>query len=94
MVSSETLKIHDEYSSVFTGMGCFRGTFSQWFKDDAKPYQVLLRCTAYILQESLKKELKRLELHQILAPLGVDETVEWCNSFVIVPSPMSHYDYV
>ena len=31
------------------------------------------------------KELKRLQEQQILAPLGEDETVEWCNSFGTVP---------
>ena len=45
-----TLKIHDEYSDVFTGIGCFKGTFSLQVKDDVKAYQVQLRHIA--VQES------------------------------------------
>ena len=38
-----TLKIHNEYSNVFTGVGYFRGRFSLLVKDNAKQYQMLLR---------------------------------------------------
>ena len=38
-----------------------------------------------MLQEPLKKELDRLQKQQIIMPLGVDETSEWCNSFVLGP---------
>ena len=54
------------------------------FKEDVKPYQVPLRCITYALQEPFRKELEKLQDQQILAPLVVDETAEWCNSFVIV----------
>ena len=36
--SAKTLKIHSECSKVFTGIECFKGTFSLKVKDDAKPY--------------------------------------------------------
>ena len=50
--SAETiLKIYDEYSNVLTGIEYFKGTFSIWDKDDMKPYQMMLRCVAYMLQE-------------------------------------------
>ena len=35
----------------------------------------------------LKKELERLQEQQIMVPLGVDETAEWCKSLVIIPRP-------
>ena len=40
---------------------------------------------AYILQEPLKEELERLKRQQIIVPLYMDETSEWCYSFVLVP---------
>ena len=36
-VSQETRKIGSECSDVFTGIGCFKGTFSLQVKDDVKP---------------------------------------------------------
>ena len=43
------------------------------------------RRETHVLQESLKEELVRLQKQQITTPLGVDETSEWYNSFVLVP---------
>ena len=54
-------------------------------KPDSKSYQVPLRHVAYVLQKLFKDELGRLQKLDIITPLGVDETVEWCNSFVLVP---------
>ena len=65
--------MHDEYKDIFTGNGCFKGTFSLQVKDDAKPYQLPLRHIAHPLQEPFKKEPDRLQKHQILAPLKVGE---------------------
>ena len=39
---------------------------------------------ACVIQESLMDELDRLKKQQIIVPLGMDETSEWCNSFVLV----------
>ena len=40
---------------------------------------------AYTLQKPVQEELERLKKQDIIAPLGVSETSEWCNSFVLVP---------
>ena len=40
---------------------------------------------AYALQKPFKEELECLQKMYIITPLGVDELVEWCNSFVLVP---------
>ena len=40
---------------------------------------------AYTLQKLFKEELEKLQRQDIIAPLGMDETVEWCNSFILVP---------
>ena len=39
----------------------------------------------YALQKSFKEELECLKKMDIITPLGIDEMVEWCNSFVLVP---------
>ena len=52
-----------------------------------KPHQVPPNHVAYRLQESFYKELKRLQEQQMLMPLWVDETAEWCNSFILMPKP-------
>ena len=74
-----TQKIHRKYGNVFNGAGCFEGTFLLQLKPNSKPYQ------AYALQKLFKEELEQLQEQDIIAPLAVDETAEWCNSFVVVP---------
>ena len=39
----------------------------------------------YTLQKLFKEELDWLQKMYIITPLGVKKTVEWCNSFVLVP---------
>ena len=40
---------------------------------------------AYALQKPFQDALEGLKQQDIIAPLGVDETSEWCHSFVLVP---------
>ena len=80
-----TQKIHNVFDNVLNGIGCFEGTFSLQLKPDSKPYQVPLRCVAYVLQKPFKDELDQLQKYDIISPLGVDEMAKWCNSFVLVP---------
>ena len=80
-----TQRIHKVFGNVFNGIGCFKGTFSLQLKPDSKPHQVPPRCVAYVLQKLFKEELDHLQKMDIITPLGVDETMEWCNSFVLVP---------
>ena len=53
--SETTLKMHDECSKVFTGIGCFKSTLSLQVRHDAKPYQVPLRHVIHSLLKPLKK---------------------------------------
>ena len=78
-------KINNRFGNIFNGIGCFKGTFSLQLKPDSKPYQGPSRCIAYALQKPFKAELECLQKMDIITPLGVDEMVEWCNSFVLVP---------
>ena len=80
-----TQKIHNVFDNVFNGIGCLEGTFSLQLKPDSKPYQAPLRCVAYVLQKPFKDELDWLQNLDIITPLGIDKTAEWCNSFVLVP---------
>ena len=70
----------------FDGIGCFKGIFSLQLKPDSKTYQVPLRCVAYALQKPFKEELDWLQRMDIITPLGIDKTMEWCKSFVLVPN--------
>ena len=80
-----TQRVHNVFGNVFNGIGCFKGTFSLQLKPDSKPYQAPPRHVAYMLQKLFKEELDWLQKMDIITPLGVNETVEWCNSFVLVP---------
>ena len=83
--STETIQqLHKDFEDVFNGIGYFDGTFSLQLRLDSKPYQEPLRCDAYTLQKPFKEELERLQKWDIIAHLEVDETSEWCNSFVLV----------
>ena len=80
-----TTKIHTVFDNVFKGIGCFKGIFLLQLKPDGKPYQVPLRHVAYLLPKPFKDELDWLQKLDIITPLRVNETAEWCNSFVLVP---------
>ena len=67
------LKIHNESSGFFTGIGCFICNFSLKVKEDTKLYQASPRCKAYALKVPFRIELKRLNEQQIVVLLGVDE---------------------
>ena len=58
------------FEDVFTGIGCFDGTFSLQVKLDSKPYQVPPWCIAYEIQKPFMKELGRLQQQDIITPLS------------------------
>ena len=88
MACAKTMQImYNDFSNVFARIKCFKGTFSVQANDCEQPYQGLTRHESYTLQEPFRKELDRLQDQLILAPLGVNKTVEWHKSFVIVPQP-------
>ena len=80
-----TQEVHSSLGDVFNCIGCFKGTFSLQLKPDSKLYQAPLKHVVYALQKSFKEELEHLQKMDIITPLGVDESAEWCNSFVLVP---------
>ena len=83
--SKLTQRVRNIFDNIFNGIGCFEGTFSLQLKPNGKPYQVPLRHVAYVLWKLFKEELDHLQKQDIITPLGVDRTAEWCNSFLLVP---------
>ena len=43
-----------------------------------------MRQLAYALQKPFKEESEQHKQQDIITPLGIDETAEWCSSFVLV----------
>ena len=37
------MKIHNKFSDIFTGIGCFTGTFNLWMREGSFPYTALSR---------------------------------------------------
>ena len=70
---------------MFTGIGCFDGMFSLQVKLDSKLYQATPWYIIHALQKPFKEEMERLQQQDIITPLGINEMVQWCNSFVLVP---------
>ena len=59
--------------------------FSLQVKPDSRQYQMPLGHVAYALQKLFKEELEKLQRQDIIAPLGMNQTSERCNSFALVP---------
>ena len=78
-------KFHSDFIDVFTRIGCFEGTFKLRVKEGSCPYQASPRTVMYTLQQPIKEEPDRLQKQQIIVPLDVAETSEWCNSLILVP---------
>ena len=80
-----TKQLQKEFKDVFKGIGCFDGKFSLQDKPDSKPFQVCWKHIAYSLQQPFKEESEHLQQQYSNAPLGIDESSEWCKSLVLVP---------
>ena len=80
--------MYNAFDNIFNGIGCFGGTFALQLKPDSKPYQVPSRYVAYALQKPFEYELDQLQKLDIITPLGVDETAEWCYSLCKYPKQM------
>ena len=77
-------RIHKVFGNVFNGIGCFEGAFSLQLIPDSKPCQAPPRHVTYALQKPFMEKLDQLQKIDIITPLGVNKTAEWCNSFVLV----------
>ena len=79
-----TQQLQRDFKCAFTRIWCFDGIFSLQVKPNSKPYQVPIGCIVYALQKPFKEEYTCLPQQDIITLLGMDETAEWCNSFILV----------
>ena len=56
-----TNRMCNEFHDLFSGIGCFEGTFSLLVKEGSYPYQTPTRRVAYATQKPLKEELIQLQ---------------------------------
>ena len=84
--AESTQLIHKDFDDMLNSIRCFEGTFSLQLRPESKPYQALPRCVVYTLQKAFQEELERLQKLDIIAPLGVDESSEWCYIFMLEPN--------
>ena len=68
----------------FPGIGCLKAHLVYRSRMTIS-YTRCSKGVAYALQEPLKAELERLKQHQIIVHLGIDDTLEGCDSFVLGP---------
>ena len=85
MSAEITQQLKRDLKDLFPGIGSFYKMFSLQVKPDSKPYQTPQRCVVYALQKSFKEWLEQIQQQDIITPLGMNEIVEWCNSFILVP---------
>ena len=62
-------------------------------RESSHQYWAPPRWVAYALQKPVQEELDRLQKWQIIVPLNIDETSEWCYSFVLVQKEMVRLGY-
>ena len=49
------MKIHNDFSDIFTGIGCFKGTLRLQVREGSHPYQSPSRRVAYALPRTIKR---------------------------------------
>ena len=79
-----TKQLQRDFEDVLSGIGYYDGAFSMQVKPNTKPYQAPLGCVAFTLQNPFKEKLEWLQQQDIIKPLAVYETREWCESFVLI----------
>ena len=86
-VSAEkTQQLQRVFKDVFTGFGCFDGTHIHYILNQIVNHATFPLDMSLMSCKSHSKWLEQLQ-QQDITPLGMDETAEWCNSFVLVVKP-------
>ena len=67
--------------------------FSLQVKQGSWPYQAPFQKGSTCTQRTPQDELDTLQEQKIIVPLGVHDTLEWCNSFVLVSKANSKVQF-
>ncbi|XP_056151372.1 uncharacterized protein K02A2.6-like [Lampris incognitus] len=79
-------EMKEQYSKVFTGLGCLKGEYRIKLKEEAKPYALsLTRRVPLPLHDKVKEELQRMEDMGVIMP--TEEATDWCAGMVVAPKP-------
>ena len=77
-----TNKIHNSFSDVFSGIGCFERTLQiVGQRRQAAISNASKKGNTYFAGE----ELERLQRQEVIVPLAIDKKSDWCKRFVLVP---------
>ena len=78
--------IPEQYPTLFSGLGTFKGEYTIKLKPDAKPFCLFTpRNVALPLREKVKQEIQRMEKLGVIS--RVEEPTQWCAAMVVVPKP-------
>ena len=72
----------EQYSELFTGLGCFSEPYDAQIEPGAKPVIHPLRRVPISLQEKLKKKLDEMESEGVICK--TDEPTDWVSRLVTV----------
>ena len=76
--------IHNQFPTIFSGLGTFKGDFEIHLKPDARPVALYTpRKIPFPLRKSVQNELRRMESLGVISK--VEAPTEWCAGMVVVP---------
>ena len=76
--------IHNQFPTIFSGLGTFKGDFEIHLKHDARPVALYTpRKIPFPLRKSVQNELRRMESLGVISK--VEAPTEWCAGMVVVP---------
>ena len=85
-INAITQSIPDQYPTLFSGLGTFKGEYTIKLQPNAKPFCLFTpRNVPLLLREKVQKEIQRMEKLGVIS--RVEEPTKWCASMVVVPKP-------
>ena len=85
-IDAVTQTIPDQYPTLFSGLGTFKGDYTIKLRPDAKRFCLFTpRNVPLPLREKVQKELQRMENLGVIS--RVEKPTQWCAAMVVVPKP-------
>ena len=85
-INAITQSIPDQYPTLFSGLGTFKGEYTIKLQPNAKPFCLFTpRNVPLPLREKVQKEIQRMEKLGVIS--RVEEPTKWCAGMVVVPKP-------